>query len=186
MRVLLAIFLIAACGLIFAPTGVPLRVFSQADASEVPPKLMNAARFDGLDFYAARLAVSEQLAAIGQRPSHFHAPLTFVRGRVFAGRKQMLAFSLEHARYAPGIQGWQAATGSCFGKTGAELTLSEAAMLVLHTRWPTHTWEGREDELLKVRNRFLRDMAAQDYLTETEAETAAADPLVYCHPPSRP
>ena len=180
MRILVIIALLFLAGVAFAPIGVPLGVFARADLSKVPPVLISAARFDQLDSYAVRLAVTEHVEARGPKLPQPETLLVNVRGRIFSGIDQMVAFALERAFVVRGVQGWEDASKHCFGKSGENLSLSEAAVLVIHMRSPSRMWDERNGELIERRNAFLRGMAADGYATDDEVSAAISSPLLYC------
>ena len=180
MRLFLAFLIVTIAGLLLAPTGVPLRVFSDANLAKVPPHLLSAARMEELDNYAVRLAVREYVEPRGPKMPEPEQLLTHLRGRLLFGKDQMAAFALEHGRVGREIYGWEDAASQCFGKPAAELTLPDAATLVLHMRSPSSTWGNRAGDLLEHRNEFLADMAKNGYVTDEVAASAAALPLDHC------
>lgn len=180
MRFLSVVILLVFGGFAFAPIGVPLSAFSSADLSKIPPSLIAAGRFSRLDFYAAKLAVSEYVEASGPKQPQPETLLTYARGRIFSGKDQMVAFALKRAFVVSGVQGWENASTQCFKKEAEDLSLSDAAVLVLHMRSPTKEWNEQSEELMERRNAFLRGMAANGFTTGDEASAAASSTLVYC------
>ena len=180
VRLFLAFVAVILAGLLFAPTGVPLRVFSDADLAKVPSHLLSAARLEQLDNYAVRLAVSEYVEPRGPKipqPEHL---LTYFRGRLLSGKDKMAAFALENGYVGREIYGWEDAASQCFDKPAEELSLSDAATLVLHMRSPSSTWGNRAGDLLERRNAFLLDMAASNFITDEAVAAAATLPLDHC------
>ena len=180
MRLFLAFVLILGAGIILAPTGVPLRVFSDADLAKVPSHLLSAARFQRLDNYAVRLAVSDYVEPRGPGLPHPEYLLTRLRGRLLSGKDQMVAFALERGYFGRDIFGWEDATSQCFKKSPEELTLADAATLILHMRSPSTAWGNRANDLLEHRNEFLAGMAENGYVIGEVAAAAAILPLVHC------
>lgn len=169
-----------SAGVAFAPTGVPLGVFSEAEPSKIPPTLLSAAKFERLRSYAVSLAVRD---SVDRREPGMPQPetlLTYVRGRLFSGEEQMTAFALEQAHVTRRIQGWKTAANECFGKSPEELSLAEAAILIFHIRSPSTVWDERDDELLERRNAFLRRMAENEYATTDDVAVAMLTPVVFC------
>ena len=93
MRVIiLIVLLMISAGVAFAPTGVPLGVFSEAEPSKIPPTLLSAAKFEQLHSYAVSLAVRDSVDPRGPGMPQPETLLTYVRGRLFSGEQQMTAF----------------------------------------------------------------------------------------------
>lgn len=180
MRGFLALVLILMLGLLFAPTGVPLRVFSDANVARVPSDLLSAARFERLEYHAARLAISDHVEPRGPGMPQPESLLTVLRGRLLSGRDKMTVFALEHSYVGGGIYGWEDAVSHCFEKRPEELTLSEAATLLIHVRAPSSFWANRSGDLLARRNALLREMAENGIVTAEVAAAAVTHPLVYC------
>lgn len=181
MRVLsLIIFLIISAGLALAPTGVPLGVFSKADASTIPPNLLLASRFERLSLYAVSLAVRGNVEPRGPAMPQPETLLTYIRGRVFSGEEQMIAFALERALVSSGSRGWEAAASQCLDKRAEELTLADAAILLIHMRSPSKIWDEEVGELTERRNAFLRGMAENGYITKDDVAVAAQSPVLFC------
>jgi hypothetical protein len=171
---------IIIAGLMFAPTGVPVRVFSDANLTKVPPHLLSAARFVRLEDYAVNLAVSDYAQSRGAGSPHLQTMLTALRGRLMSGKDQMAIFALERGYVGQGIYGWQEAASHCFTKPAEGLTLSDAATLLLHMRSPSSAWGNRSGDLLDRRNALLMGMAESGYITNEVAAETVALPLVHC------
>ncbi len=92
----------------------------------------------------------------------------------------MIAFALERAFFAPGVQGWENATKKCFQKQAEDLSLSDAAVLIIQMGSPWKEWAVQGEDLMKRRNSFLRRMVADGYATEDDVSAAVSSPLVYC------
>ncbi|WP_245895346.1 transglycosylase domain-containing protein [Pontivivens insulae] len=180
VRLFLSLMLIVIGGLLFAPTGVPLRVFSDADTAKVPPDLLVAARFERLENYAVRLAISDHVEARGPGMPEPEALLTHLRGRLLSGRDKMATFALEHGYVGRGIFGWVDAASLCFAKLPEELTLSDAATLLIHMRSPSRAWNNQAGDLLERRNALLLEMAENGDVSTEAAAAAATHPLVHC------
>lgn len=180
MRFFLALVLIIVAGLLLAPTGVPLRVFSDANVGKVPSDLLLAARFERLENYAVRLAISEYVEPRGPGMPQPESLLTHLRGRLLSGNDKMAVFALEHAYVGGEIYGWENAASHCFAKPPEELTLSDAATLLIHMRSPSSAWSNRAGDLLVRRNAFLSGMAENGYVTADVEAVAVTQPLVHC------
>lgn len=167
-------------GLLLAPTGVPLRVFSDANVAKVPVDLLSAARFERLENYAVRLAISDHVAPRGPGLPQPESLLTHLRGRILSGNDKMAVFALENGYVGGGINGWEDAASHCFAKLPEELTLSDAATLLVHMRSPSSAWSNRAGDLLVRRNAFLSGMAENGNVTAEVAAAAAAQPLIHC------
>lgn len=180
VRLFLALMLIVIGGLLFAPTGVPLRVFSDANAAKIPSDLLAAARFERLENYAVRLVISDHVEPRGPSMPEPEALLTHLRGRLLSGKYKMATFALEHGYVGRGIYGWEHAAFDCFAKSPEEMTLSDAATLLIHMRSPSRTWSNQAGDLLERRNAFLLAMAENGDVTTEAAVAAATHPLVHC------
>lgn len=170
-------------GLLFAPTGVPRRVFAASDPSKIPASLLAAAKHDGLDHYAARLAVAQHVKPRGPKSPQPETFLTFIRGRLFNGSDKMTAYALEKAYFGSGRYGWQQAMSECFSQAAHPLSFADAATLVMQLRAPSTRWGANGEDLLKRRNDFLLSMAENGRITTSDALVAAALPLTYCPDP---
>ncbi|WP_322864820.1 transglycosylase domain-containing protein (plasmid) [Aquicoccus sp. G2-2] len=106
--------------------------------------------------------------------------LTYIRGRVFSGEEQMITFALERARVSRGNRGWEAAANQCLDKRAEELTLADAAILLIHMRSPSKIWDEKVGELSEHRNAFLRGMAENGYITNDDVAVAAQSPVRFC------
>jgi len=94
------------------------------------------------------------------------------------GKDQILEFYLNSIYLGHGTLGVGAAARVYFGKTLAELTLSEEAMLAALTKSPEYYTPFRHPAAaLSRRNLVLRLMAQHGYLTERGAKTAAGEEL---------
>lgn len=180
MRIFLALVLIIISALLFAPTGVPLRVFSDAKVSNVPSDLLTAARFERLENYAVTLAIADHVEPRGPGMPQPESFLTLLRGRLLSGREKMAVFALENAYVGGEIYGWENAASFCFAKPPEELTLSDAATLLIHMRSPSNAWDNREGDLLARRNAFIVRMAVNGFVTADVVAAAIAQPLVHC------
>jgi hypothetical protein len=180
LRFFFVLVLILVAGLGHAPTGVPFFVFSDANLTIVPPHLLSAARFERMDVHAVRLAVTNYVQPRGPGMPQPETVLTHLRGRVLSGKDQMAVFALERGYVGHGIYGWEDAASRCFSKPAEELTLSDAATLLLHMRSPSTVWDSRIGELLDRRNELLKGMVENGYITDEDARTATMRPLVYC------
>lgn len=180
MRLFLALMMILIAGLMFTPTGVPLRVFSDANVASVPSNLLSAARLEQLEYHAVRLAISDHVQPRGSGMPQPETLLTYLRGRLLSGKDKMVAFALEHAHIGRGVYGWEDAAFHCFAKPPEELTLSDAATLLMHVRSPSSAWNNRAGNLLERRNAFLAAMAENGDVTAQVAAVAATRPLVHC------
>lgn len=180
MRFVLALLIIIIAGLLLAPTGVPLRAFSDANVVKIPPDLLSVARLERLENYAVRLAVSDHVEPRGPGMPQPESLLTLLRGRLLSGNDEMAAFALEHGYFGGGIIEWEDAASHCFVKPTEELTLSDAATLLIRMRSPSSAWSNRAVDLLERRNAFLRGMAENGNVTAEVAATAATHPLVHC------
>lgn len=167
-------------GLLLAPTGVPLRVFSGANVGKVPSDLLLAARFERLENHAVDLAISNFVEPRGPGIPQPESLLTHLRGKILSGNDKMAVFALEHAYVGGEIYGWEGAASHCFEKPPEELTLSDAATLLIHMRSPTSAWNNRSGDLLAQRNLFLNRMAKNGHVTTDSAASAVAQPLVHC------
>lgn len=172
--------LITIAGFLFAPTGVPLRVFSDANVADVPSDLLSAARFERLENYAVHLAVLDHVEPRGPGMPQPESLLTQLRGRLLFGKDRTAVFALERGYVGGGVYGWEDALFQCFETSAEELALSEAATLMLHMRLPSAAWGNRMGDLLERRNAFLARMAEGGYVTEEIAAAAARRPLVHC------
>ena len=105
MRIFLALVLNIISALLFAHTGVPLRVLSDAKVSNVPSDLLTAARFKGLENYAVRLAITDHVEPRGPGMPQPESCLTLLRGRLLSGRDKMAVFALEKAYVGGEIYG---------------------------------------------------------------------------------
>ncbi|MEO1027159.1 MAG: transglycosylase domain-containing protein [Pseudomonadota bacterium] len=92
----------------------------------------------------------------------------------------MATFALEHGYVGRGVYGWEDAASYCFAKPPEELTLSDAATLIIHMRSPSRTWGNQAGDLLEQRNAFLLAMAENGDVTADAAAEAATHPLVHC------
>ncbi|MBO6867361.1 MAG: transglycosylase domain-containing protein [Thalassococcus sp.] len=180
MRIFLALVLIIISALLFAPTGVPLGVFSDAKVAKVPRDLLTAARFEGLEDYAVTLAIADHVEPRGPGMPQPESFLTLLRGRLLSGREKMAVFALENAYVGGEVYGWESAASFCFAKPPEELTLSDAATLLIQMRSPSIASDNREGDLLARRNAFLDRMAENGYVTADVAEAAITQPLVHC------
>ena len=180
MRFVLALLLIIIAGLMLAPTGVPLRVFSDANVAKVPSDLLSAARFERLENYAVRLAISDYVEPRGPGMPQPESFLTHLRGRLLSGNDRMAVFALEHAYIGGEIYGWENAVSDCFAKPPEEMTLSDAATLLIHMRSPSSAWNNRAGDLLARRDAFLSGMAENGNVTAEVAAAAIMQPLVHC------
>ena len=148
MRLFLTSMLIVMAGVLLAPTGVPLRVFSDVKVAQVPSHLLAAARFERLENYAVHLAISDHVEPRGPGMPQPEYLLTRLRGRLLSGSDKMAAFALEHGYFGGGIFGWEDAVAHCFEKPAEELTLSDAATLLIHMRSPASEWSNRGGDFL--------------------------------------
>ena len=180
MRLFLAVVLTMIAGLLLAPTGVPLRVFSDANLAKVPSDLLSAARFERLENYAVSLAISDHVESRGPGMPQPGSLLTHIRGRLLSGKNKMAVFALESAYVGGGIYGWEDAASHCFAKPPEELTLSDAATLLIHIRSPSSAWNNHAGDLLARRNALLRGMAENGNVTADAAAAAMTHPLIHC------
>ena len=177
---MLVLFLMVLAGLAFAPTGVPLGVFSEAEPSRMPKALLSAAKFERLHNYAVSMAVRDHVEPRGPGIPQPASLLTYVRGRLFSGEEKMTAYALERAQVTRRIHGWENAAIECFEKPTEDLSLADAAVLLIHMKSPSTVWDDRADELLRSRNAFLQRMTDNGYATANDTAAAMRAPLMYC------
>ncbi len=95
-------------------------------------------------------------------------------------KNDILAMYLNQIYYGHATYGIEAAARLFFGKSAAELTLSESALLAGVPKGPKYYSPYMDEENAKRRQRIvLQTMAKHGYITQAEAERAAREPLVY-------
>ena len=94
-------------------------------------------------------------------------------------KDQILGIYLNHVYLGYGAYGVAAAANAYFGKSPAELTTGEAAMLAALPKAPSRITPFHEFSRAQARQRYVIDqMLELKYLTPDEAEAARREPLV--------
>lgn len=95
-------------------------------------------------------------------------------------KKEILEAYINQIYFGPGAQGVSQAASVFFGKTAAQLNLSEAALLAGLPKSPTRYNPLRYADRAKVRQKVvLGRMATAGFISREEAETAAKVPLEF-------
>src|SRR5688572_5485995 len=94
-------------------------------------------------------------------------------------KDQILAIYLNHVYLGHGAYGIAAASAAYFGKSPADLTVAEAAMLAAMPKAPGNVTPIRSYERAQGRQRYVLDqMVGQRYLTQAVADAARKEPLM--------
>ncbi len=94
-------------------------------------------------------------------------------------KEEILRLYAAHAPFGGNVVGIDAALWRCLGNDGSELSWAEAATLAILQNAPSSVHLSRNrDALLAKRNRLLRRLCEQGYLSEPEYELSAAEPLI--------
>jgi len=94
-------------------------------------------------------------------------------------KEQILEFYLNSTYFGNNAYGVRAAAQEYFGKELNELTIAEAAALVVPIRNPTlYDLRRHADDPIEARNRVIGEMLDEGYITGEEAAAAQAEPLV--------
>jgi penicillin-binding protein 1A len=94
-------------------------------------------------------------------------------------KHEIMELYLNQIYFGSGAYGIEAAAEEYFGKTTAQLTLAESALLAALPRAPSRlNPRANESAALEGRELVLRRMAAQGLITESERAAAAAEELV--------
>jgi 1A family penicillin-binding protein len=96
-------------------------------------------------------------------------------------KDEILALYFNNTPYGGTLYGVEAATRAFFGKSAKEVTLAEAAYLAALPQAPTYfSPYGNNREALEVRKNYvLERMALLGYVTDTEAESAKSEVVVF-------
>lgn len=95
-------------------------------------------------------------------------------------KNEILEMYLNHIPYGGTAYGIEAAAQKFFGKSAAQLSLAEAALLAGLPQAPSRYSPFINPEQAKARQtEVLRRMVEDKYITQTEAEAALAAPLIY-------
>jgi len=94
-------------------------------------------------------------------------------------KDQILGIYLNHVYLGHGAYGLASAATAYFGKSAAELTLAEAAMLAALPKAPGNITPLRDFERAHSRQRYVLDqMRELGFITAAQAEAAASEPLM--------
>jgi penicillin-binding protein 1A len=94
-------------------------------------------------------------------------------------KDQILAIYLNHVYLGHGAYGIAAASSAYFGKSVADLTVAEAAMLAAMPKAPGNVTPLRDFGRAQARQRYVLDaMIELKYLTPAQADAARKEPLV--------
>jgi membrane peptidoglycan carboxypeptidase len=179
-----------------------LPLASQADENEavLPPTLIEGtiaivdpdfwehAGFTDLDLSNAEEheTIAQQLVADlllwGEAPNRRRA----ARERILAaqltsrfGRENVLAWYLNSAYFGNQTYGADAAAQVYFGKSAADLSIAEAAMLAGVVEAPSINPHDAPDEAIRRAHAIIEALAARDILTGEEAEDALAAEITF-------
>src|SRR4030065_324397 len=93
-------------------------------------------------------------------------------------KEQILEFYLNSTYFGNNAYGVRAAAQEYFGKELSELTVAEAAALVVPIRNPTlYDLRRRADDPIAARNRVVGEMLQEGYITGEEAAAAGGGPV---------
>lgn len=120
--------------------------------------------------------------ARGYRPrtyrEKFVEAASAVRLELGATKDEVLALYAAHAPFGGNVVGLEAAAWRYFGRSPADLSWAEAAMLAILPNNPGAVHPGRNrDALLGKRNRLLRRLAEEGTMDGEELELALLEPL---------
>jgi penicillin-binding protein 1A len=94
-------------------------------------------------------------------------------------KEQILEFYLNSVYFGENAYGVKAAAQEYFGKELADLTIAEAAALVVPIRNPTlYNLRNDTDDPKDARDRVIGEMLDEGYISEDEAQQALDEPLV--------
>lgn len=97
-------------------------------------------------------------------------------------KQQILRYYLNHAPFGGTIEGVQAASYTYLGKSAAELSHAEAALLTVLPQAPSRNRPDRHpDRALSVRNKVLRRLAKQAVWPEQIINQARYEPVIAQH-----
>ncbi|MDR3085030.1 MAG: transglycosylase domain-containing protein, partial [Christensenellaceae bacterium] len=101
-------------------------------------------------------------------------------------KEQILDLYLSSSYFGKGAYGLEEAAKAYFSKAPEKLSLTEAAALAAVLKAPSNYAPHISEERNKQRrDRILRDMAAEGYISQEEAEKAIAAPLRLSSPPKQ-
>ena len=93
-------------------------------------------------------------------------------------KREILALYAAHAPFGGNVVGLEAAAWRYFGRPAAELSWGEAATLAVLPNAPSSMHPGKNrEQLLQKRNRLLKKLHAQKFLSDDSLEAALAEPL---------
>jgi len=101
---------------------------------------------------------------------------------VHFSKQQILTYYLNHAPFGGTIEGIQAASYTYLGRSAAELSHAEAALLTVLPQSPSRNRPDRHpDRALKVRNKVLRRLAEKKIWSKQIVNQALKEPVIAQH-----